>query len=905
MKKTLLYLIVLLVTTTIFSQTSPPYYNGLDLTKTGNELFLELSGRLKSTHIGIPYTGAPVDVWDACKEADEDPDIATNVLLIYGYNNTDGISNTDRTRNKDLQDSGGGDPDTWNREHVFPKSLANPSLVTDEPGPGTDVHNLRPADSERNSLRGNRKFTDGSGTSAIISSNGGWYPGDEWKGDVARIIMYMYTRYHGGTGTQISETNCLPINVGFGTGLTVDENMIELFLNWNVEDPVSDFESNRNEVLFGIQENRNPYVDNPYLATLIWGGLIAEDKWDMNNTSDPEAPTAPTNLVSSNITDESFDINWSPSTDNIGVYDYSIYINDVYLQTSPTTNATISNLDPNTEYSITIKARDASSNYSNFSSVLLVKTLEGPTYLFEEDFEDCSNLKFFSYNEASDKNWTCNTQFGENNSGSIDINGYNQDVSSKDWLITTNPIDFDGSNNEKISFYTDAAYGDNPLALVYSSNYDGNGNPSDFTWTPVPNITIPIKSDTSGNEEVFTFEDVDISSITGSVYFAFKYYVAQNEAPTRWTVDSFEITADLDPDVDGDGVLNEDDLCANTPNGESVDGNGCAIGQLDDDNDGVQNSDDNCADTPSGENVDENGCSQSQIDDDGDGIMNDKDACPETPVGDSIDANGCAQSQLDDDGDGVNNLIDQCPNTPLGTNVNEVGCFTIVANNFKIETVSETCPNKNNGILIITAIENFNYNTTINGTVYNFTNNLEVDSLAPGTVSFCITVEGQDYEQCYSVNIEEGTTVAGKAAVSSKKADITISQGTAPFSVLLNGQEIFKTNNSTFSVDVSHGDLIQVQTKVNCEGVFSKQIDLFGSFTAYPNPTTGNFEIGIPVAQKAVTIELYNIQSQLISSKVYPVLYGKVKLNIENIPVGIYLAKIVLDKPVTIKIIKN
>jgi endonuclease I len=360
------------------------YYNGLDLNKTGNDLYLELSGRLVQTHSGIPYTDSSTDVWDACRLADEDPNINTNVLLIYGFNDADGISDTDRTRNKDLQDTGGGDAGRWNREHVFPKSLANPSLVTDEPGPGTDVHNLRPADAERNTARSNKKFTNGSGNSGTVSSNGGWYPGDEWKGDVARIVMYMYTRYHG-SGTQIAETNCLPIEVGFGNTLSIDSNMIDLFLNWNVEDPVSAFEANRNEELFGIQGNRNPFIDNPYLATVIWGGEKAEDRWWWNNSSDLIAPSIPLNLVASNVTDKDVDISWDASTDNIGVYDYLIYVNGDYLQTSTTTTTTISSLNAETSYEITIKARDTVSNFSDLSSALTITTLVEPNLVLPFD----------------------------------------------------------------------------------------------------------------------------------------------------------------------------------------------------------------------------------------------------------------------------------------------------------------------------------------------------------------------------------------------------------------------------------------------------------------------------------------------------------------------------------------
>ena len=109
----------------------------------------------------------------------------------------------------------------------------------------------------------------------------------------------------------------------------------------------------------------------------------------------------------------------------------------------------------------------------------------------------------------------------------------------------------------------------------------------------------------------------------------------------------------------------------------------------------------------------------------------------------------------------------------------------------------------------------------------------------------------------------------------------------------------------SFSIDVLHGDLIQVKTNVACEGVFSKNIDLVEKGTAFPNPKKGHLEISVPISNKEVTIELYNMQSQLISSKIYPVVYGKVQLNIENNPKGLYIARIITDNPITLKIIKQ
>ncbi|WP_396632239.1 thrombospondin type 3 repeat-containing protein [Maribacter sp. R86514] len=135
-------------------------------------------------------------------------------------------------------------------------------------------------------------------------------------------------------------------------------------------------------------------------------------------------------------------------------------------------------------------------------------------------------------------------------------------------------------------------------------------------------------------------------------------------------------------DDDSDGVSNNNDQCANTATGETVNTNGCSQSQLDDDNDGVTNSNDNCPNTPTGETVDTNGCSQNQLDDDNDGVNNANDNCPNTPTGENVDVNGCSQNQLDDDNDGVTNSNDQCPNTPFGNTVDSQGC--IVSNNNQV-----------------------------------------------------------------------------------------------------------------------------------------------------------------------------------------------------------------------------
>ena len=101
----------------------------------------------------------------------------------------------------------------------------------------------------------------------------------------------MYIRYG---------DRCKPNVVGIGSSSATPDDMIDLFLKWNVEDPVSDFERQRNTYHDSqqtyAQGNRNPFIDNAYLATRIWGGTAAEDSWGIYTSNDNQAPTVPTNV---------------------------------------------------------------------------------------------------------------------------------------------------------------------------------------------------------------------------------------------------------------------------------------------------------------------------------------------------------------------------------------------------------------------------------------------------------------------------------------------------------------------------------------------------------------------------------------------------------------------------------
>jgi chitodextrinase len=229
---------------------------------------------------------------------------------------------------------------------------------------------LRPCDSQRNSSRGNKKFIAGSGNSGATGT--GWYPGDEWKGDVARIIMYMYLRY---------DERTLPSNVGFGSNSDTPDDMIDLFLQWNADDPVSTIEKQRNPYHENTsnsdaQGNRNPFIDNPRLATRIWGGPEAEDIWGIYSNTDTEAPSVPTGLNASNITTNSIELSWNASTDNVGVSSYDVYVDGNLEASTSNTNYTSTGLSSNITYDFTVSARDIADNISAQSSPLTVTTQE-------------------------------------------------------------------------------------------------------------------------------------------------------------------------------------------------------------------------------------------------------------------------------------------------------------------------------------------------------------------------------------------------------------------------------------------------------------------------------------------------------------------------------------------------
>jgi len=150
---------------------------------------------------------------------------------------------------------------TWAREHVWPNSrLGIPRAQGSSKNQGSDVHNLRAINPNVNSSRSNRYFSDAvEGHLNHTVGKDAYYPGDNYKGDVARIIFYMATRYH--DILTLIDSNIDDGNAYEKSGAKMG--LLSVLIQWHEEDPVSLFEINRNNIIYSYQGNRNPYIDHP------------------------------------------------------------------------------------------------------------------------------------------------------------------------------------------------------------------------------------------------------------------------------------------------------------------------------------------------------------------------------------------------------------------------------------------------------------------------------------------------------------------------------------------------------------------------------------------------------------------------------------------------------------------
>lgn len=522
-----------------------------------------------------------------------------------------------------------------------------------------------------------------------------------------------------------------------------------------------------------------------------------------------------------------------------------------------------------------------------------------------------------------------------------------------DWVCTT------GQNFEIIEEVTDTSDASrdgtnvvtfastNALGVTYSY-YDGcivNGNELQLAWRE---IDIIFNEDINWGYENVTNSQYDFNStakheLGHALGFGHNIdseslmHYAGGRGPGTVAIDQYlpgsqiilarnistSLCGDLDPhtvsdcssidpnlDTDGDGVNDIFDDCDNSPAGEVVDNNGCALSELDTDNDGVSDDIDQCPTTPLDTVVDSTGCA----DTDDDGVNDYLDLCPNTPVGAIIDSNGCADSQKDTDGDGVTDNFDLCV-TPQGDQVDVNGCTILIfpPDNFEVSVTSNSCIGTNDGSIYVSVIdENFQYQVAIDGKQYGLNSNYgftkTVEDLGLGTYPVCFTVSNyNNFEQCYTVILSQPDPLSVFESQSSDGEILYLD---------LDGSSLFRLIHNGNTTEVSNGELmiplqkglntIQISTAYDCQGVFEKNYFNSEEIVVYPNPTSGKFSVIVGGHDVEAEVIVRDIRGSSITNSIFDLQVNRqIDFDLESYPKGVYFIEVVSPTVMqTSKIIK-
>ncbi|MGH1517167.1 endonuclease [Chryseobacterium sp. JK1] len=383
MKKILLPII--LISSYITAQVPAGYYNGT-AGLTGYALKSKLHDIISDKNVNWNYS----DLQDYYNQTDldiyYDHNASNTTLLLDIYSEIPSGPDAYEYTSQQMIGSASAEGQGWNREHMMPQSTfySNYPMYS-------DLFYVIPTDARINQLRSNYpygistttpsniyyNFTNSSkiGKSAIpnwVYTGRVYEPIDEFKGDVARSLLYFAVRYEGKLGTfnynnsanPTSDTNPLD-----GTEERAFEPAyIAMLLQWNQQDPVSQREIDRNNKVYALQKNRNPFIDNPGWVNTIWG-----------QAADAIAPQTPSNLISTQNSAYFTTLSWSPSSD-ADVIGYQVFQNGTLVATTKNTSISIDHLTPSTAYNFTVKAYDNGYLLSPDSNIASVTTLASDIY---------------------------------------------------------------------------------------------------------------------------------------------------------------------------------------------------------------------------------------------------------------------------------------------------------------------------------------------------------------------------------------------------------------------------------------------------------------------------------------------------------------------------------------------
>jgi len=270
MKRTTILLGLAIIGQLLFSQAPPGYYDAASgLSGTGLQQALH---EIIDDHDAITYN----NLWSAF----EDTDKKYNGKVWDIYSDVPGGTPPyEFTFYSDQCGNYGGEGDCYNREHSFPRSWFGGDVYP----MFSDLFHMYPTDGYVNGKRGNYPYGE-VGNASWTSMNGSkvgsnTYPGyngvvfepiDAYKGDLARTYFYFATRY-------LDEDNSWP-GSPMVDGAQPKEWALNMLYDWHNDDPVDQKEGARNDAVYDIQDNRNPFIDHPEYVGMIWFNTSVTDE---------------------------------------------------------------------------------------------------------------------------------------------------------------------------------------------------------------------------------------------------------------------------------------------------------------------------------------------------------------------------------------------------------------------------------------------------------------------------------------------------------------------------------------------------------------------------------------------------------------------------------------------------
>ncbi|WP_321317617.1 endonuclease [Labilibaculum sp.] len=467
-------------------------------------------------------------VWNMCEDGDQNPKDASQVWQMYVEQ---GIAKTAHVSGIT----------GWNREHTWAKSHGD--FGTSD-GPGTDGHHLRATDAQENSVRGSRDFAD---------EAPGYTPPKSARGDVARMIFYMATRWDMTVDDQCKETES-----------AARHGKLSDLLKWHEEDPVDPYEVRRNNVIYGYQHNRNPFVDHPELVQYIFGEAKVQT-WNGGIGTEPakikitgtladfgmvkfgEESVVQTFTVSANSLSENASIT-SPQHFLISK-DGNNFSSSLALTVADgiIAETTISvKFVPESAVSAKVSGDLQITSGTNSKSIA-VSAVEGdpalvPLAFLQEDFETDTHSNWILKSEIGDRNWAI-TEFSSNKY--MQMSAYKATGEVTSWLISPE-LDLDAYNNEKLNFKTKNGYFKGlALEVFISTDYDG-GDVSAATWQKLA-ATIDERNNAAYGADFVESGDIDLSAYEGTAHIAFKYTGNGSSVTTTYQVDDVVVEGNKIP----------------------------------------------------------------------------------------------------------------------------------------------------------------------------------------------------------------------------------------------------------------------------------------------------------------------------------------------------------------------